>query len=193
MTEIWKPVLGWEELYEVSNLGQVRSLDRVVWYKGRYGNTCRRTFKGKILRPCRNQGYLDVVLACQDYTKSCQVHRLVAQAFVDNPDNKPQVNHINGVKHDNRAENLEWVTRSENIKHAVNKGLFVPVLTEEFNAHIGQLSGNSCPAICTETGDKFQSCAHADRVLNYSPGCVAWAIKNNKPTHGLHFEVITAG
>lgn len=192
MTEVWKPVLGWEGLYQVSNLGQVRSLDRVVCYTGRYGNTCHRTFKGKILRPCRNQGYLDVVLACQDYTKSCQVHRLVAQVFVDNPDNKPQVNHINGVKDDNRADNLEWVTSSENIKHAVGKGLFVPVLTDEFKTRIGQLSKNSCPVICTDTGDRFKSCAEADRMLNFSPGSVAWAIRNDKPTHGLHFEIITA-
>lgn len=68
-------------------------------------------------------GYLGVVLCKNGKTKLIAVHRLVAMHFIPNPENKPQVNHKNGVKNDNAAENLEWVTQSENMKHAVKTGL----------------------------------------------------------------------
>lgn len=109
--EIWKPVVGFEGLYEVSNLGQVRSLDRQT----------RGGFKpSRILKPQTQwTGYTQVGLTRpgqrQQYKK---IHVLVAEAFLPNPDNKPQMNHKNGIRNDNRLENLEWVTISENHKHA---------------------------------------------------------------------------
>ena len=108
--EIWKDVAGYEGLYQVSSEGRVKSLERKV-PKG----DGERTVKERILKPsddCR--GYLRVDLRDGDKQKHFKVHRLVCEAFHENPDNKPQVNHINEIKTDNRASNLEWATAREN-------------------------------------------------------------------------------
>lgn len=76
------------------------------------------------LKQCDNsKGYLKVHLNLDGKAKQCKVHRIIAEAFIDNPLNKPMVNHINGIKDDNRAENLEWVTNKENAIHAAKEGL----------------------------------------------------------------------
>lgn len=116
MEEIWKDIEGYGGYYQVSTLGRVRSIDRVV--KGKNGRDY--TKKGKILKPFNFGGYLNVGLFGTLSKPTQAVHRLVAFAFIPNPENKPCVNHINGVKTDNRLENLEWVTNYENSQHAIN-------------------------------------------------------------------------
>ena len=112
--EIWRPVVGYEGLYDVSSYGRVRSLDRYV--KGRYGNY--RLHKGKILSPAKDTtGYLKVVLACNGKCKTIKVHRLVAQVFILNPDNLLEVNHKDEDKTNNRVENLEWCNRKYNCNY----------------------------------------------------------------------------
>jgi hypothetical protein len=107
MVEIWKDVVGYESIYEISNFGNVKSF--------KYG-------KEKI-RKLRNDkdGYLLINLCKDKKVKTFKIHRLVAQAFIPNPDNKPQINHIDGNKSNNKVDNLEWVTNKENSKHAVEK------------------------------------------------------------------------
>ena len=115
MEEIWLYVEGTCNLYQVSNLGNVRSLDRVSVTK--HGVHTPR--KGKLLRQANDKnGYKLIGVQVNSIKKIAKVHRLVAQAFVSNPDNLPCVNHINGIKHDNRAENLEWVSYSQNTVHS---------------------------------------------------------------------------
>lgn len=118
MIENWKDVVGYEGLYQVSSLGTVKSLDRVV--SNHQGSGVRR---GKIMSFTECKGYHRVILTKNAKHKSPFVQRLVAEAFIPNPENKKEVNHLNGVKTDNRACNLEWVTPSENMKHAYDKGL----------------------------------------------------------------------
>ncbi|UGO50839.1 HNH endonuclease [Bacillus phage vB_BanS_Sophrita] len=117
--ETWKTVIGYENIYEVSDLGRVRSVDRVVDSGGR-----KFLRKGKILGLYKRQEkYLTVSLSKEGKSKTFTVHRLVALHFLDNQDDKLDVNHIDGNKENNHASNLEWVTRSENVIHAHKSGL----------------------------------------------------------------------
>lgn len=122
--EEWPDVIGWEQYYEVSNLGNIRSKDRLRKHS-RSGNYY--VFKGRPIKvyPYEND-YTQVELNAGGLKKTYYVHRLVAQAFIPNLDNKPQVNHIDGDKSNNCVTNLEWVTRSQNMRHAADIGLWNP-------------------------------------------------------------------
>jgi hypothetical protein len=124
MKEIWKPIAGYENLYEVSSAGRVRRLETIVSEKSRYGKTRMVKHKARILKPCKTaRGYLLVVLCGQGGQKSHMVHRLVASAFCQKPNGRDVVNHIDNIHTNNRAENLEWCTQKENVNHAIKLGV----------------------------------------------------------------------
>lgn len=120
--EVWADIEGYEGLYQISNQGATRSLDREVIYP--QGHT--RIQRGKTLKPDINNGYECVRLYRDKMGKWKKIHRLVAMAFIPNPENKEQVNHKNGIKNNNRVENLEWNTQLENMQHAAKNGL-IPI------------------------------------------------------------------
>lgn len=106
MQETWKDILGYEGFYKISSIGRVY--------------ICRTN---KIKASHSRNTYLSVLLSKNAITKNFTIHRLVAVAFLPNPLNKAQVNHINGIKTDNRVENLEWSTSLENIRHSIENNL----------------------------------------------------------------------
>lgn len=164
MVEVWLPVKGWETLYEVSNLGRVRSLTR------------NKTIKKQHLIPT---GYWAVALSVKHKTFSRRVHRLVAEAFIPNPENKPQVNHIDGDRKNNNAANLEWVTQRENSLHATYT--------------LGKNPSNwlSKKVKCLETGQVFISQHEAARKMGLNQGHINHALRGVCETHGgYHWEYV---
>lgn len=120
MKEVWEDIQEYEGFYQVSNLGRVRSLDRTVPAKNGKIKFCKGGIKAQSENSC---GYLRVMLSKNKKNTHILVHRLVAAAFLENPDNHKQVNHINGNKKDNSIDNLEWISGLENIKHSIETGL----------------------------------------------------------------------
>ena len=117
--EVWLPVKGYEGIYEISNKGRLKSLPRMV------DNYTKKTlFKGGIRKESLDSyGYVKYNMSKDSVTKGMLAHRIVALAFIPNPEKRPQINHINAVKTDNRVENLEWCTPMENIHHSMEMGL----------------------------------------------------------------------
>lgn len=122
--EEWKPVSGCEGFYEVSNLGRVRNVRQA-----------RGTHPGRILSENRANRYATVIFTRDGRYWQPKIHLLVAKAFLDPVKGKPEVHHKNGLRYDNRAENLQYVTRQENVDHAVRTGLWKP--------HYGEACGNA--------------------------------------------------
>lgn len=121
--EIWKDIKGYEGFYQISNLGKVKSLKRTISFRR---NGVNNTIKVKtiILSPGKYRGgYLQVSLNKRGKGTTNKMHRLVGQAFIPNPENKPCINHLNGIKTNNYAQNLEWCTYEENNRHAIKHKL----------------------------------------------------------------------
>lgn len=159
MSRMWKPIPGFEGLYIVSDFGQVRGLKR-----------------GHCLRPNRKRtGYLQVTLSRGGVNHYRDVHRLVAQAFLPNPEGKPQVNHKNGQKSDNRACNLEWVTESENQRHRFEV--------------LGHRGHTARPVVCLETGSVYPSAKAAAEDIGCNRSSVSQCcLGTRKSCKNLHFK-----
>ena len=118
--EIWKDIKEYKGRYQISTLGKVKSVTRNI------SDSIDRNYllTGRILKTSNDgHNYRCICLDNKKNRKTYKIHRLVAQAFIDNPEKKKEVNHKNGIKNDNRVINLEWCSRSENIQHAMQIGL----------------------------------------------------------------------
>jgi len=141
--EVWKSIKGFENYYEVSNLGNVKRKEGTSHLKPK-----------NLKHLLDKDGYRRVNLKVSQKTNSKIVHRLIAEAFIDNPENKPQVNHINGIKGDNTLSNLEWCTLSENRRHAYSTGLQNGLTRRGVKNNFSKLTENQVRSIRMEyTGD----------------------------------------
>lgn len=156
--EVWREVVGFNS-YEVSNYGRIRN------------SITRRILKTSL----NTYGYqhFSVRVGENIKRKYLTVHRVVAEAFIPNLNNYPQVNHKNGVKTDNRIENLEWCSVSENRKHAHRVGLWK--------------SKREVPVLCVETGKTFRSMQEASRECGFFEGSISQSVRKGHSCYGYHF------
>lgn len=169
--EIWKDIPGWENRYQVSSLGRIRSLNfkQTKKIKVMSGITDIRGYKSIAFRPNGSKSK----------QKHYMIHRLVAKTFIPNPENKPFVNHKNGIRDDNRRENLEWVTKSENETHKIYE--------------LDKLSGSMIPpkpVKCVETGEVYRSQCEAARMNGVTQGAISKATLNGGTSAGYHWIFI---
>lgn len=178
MNEIWKAVPGYQGSFEVSNLGNFRSLDRMV--PSKYGTL--RNYPGKLLKVEQmGDGYKRIVLMKNSKKKRYMCHRLVAETFIENPNNLPYVNHLDGNRGNNITTNLEWCTKEENERHAIDT--------------LGKsMKGKTSPkaVLCIELNKTFKSMRQAvlflgERACNEG---IKKAIEANRPYHGYNFKFI---
>lgn len=176
MKEIWKPIEDFEGYYEISNLGRVRSLDRLILrhYKNRDKWI---TWKGRIMAlHLRHDGYPKVDLYKEHKRYEYAVHRLVALAFVPNPGNKPEVDHVNTVRTDARACNLRWVNRSENNLN--------PITNKRMSEASKKRGGK--PVVQYDKSGNFIAEYPSLRAASKATGYHAVTISNN--TKGIHIN-----
>lgn len=172
--EIWKDIKGYEGLYQVSNLGRIKSLGRTQRCQGNK----QEYRKERIMKQHLRGGYYQVSLCKNSKHKHFGVHRLVALVFLDNPEAKEEVNHKNGIKTDNRVDNLEWVTRSENAIHAYRELKINPA--------------NARKIKCVETGKIYSSTKEAAKELKINLSQINNVIAKRygcKTAGGLHWEI----
>ena len=155
--EEWRDLNGYEGLYMVSNKGRIATLERIARH---------RLMSSNILKPCINpNGYYLVALSKKGVSKSYLLHRLIAQTFIDNPENKPMVDHIDTDKLNNCVENLQWCTCEENMSN--------PKTIQKMNSHGGAKSKRSIPIIRVSLKD--------GSIKTY--GCIKEALKDNRINH----------
>lgn len=183
--EIWKDIAGYEGIYQASNLGRVRSLDRI---------DCRgRTLKGRMIKPYRDgkEGYVAISLNKNREENRVKLHRLIASVFIRPPLDGEQVNHINGVRDDNHLSNLEWVTCQQNIRHS-----FDVLNKKPSGGHTGKTGRKhhcSKAVVATRLSDGtkllFGSTAEAARVLGISSGSIPRCCNGKyRSSHGYSFS-----
>ena len=188
--EVWKEIDGYNQRYEVSNYGRVRSKDMVV--NGRLQN-CHK-IKGRILKPYTDkEGYKGVVLCINQKRKTFRLHRLVAAAFIPNPDNKPCVDHIDGDRTNNHADNLRWVTCLENNNNPITKKRLSENNARNMQGKEGVLHPNSKPVkmmkngICLKT---YQS-IHLAKKDGFNDTLIIRCCKGRMKKHkGYNWEYI---
>lgn len=172
--EIWKDIDGYEGIYQVSNLGNVKSCERVVTSGLRQVKVAKR-----MMSACKNnKGYPVVLLSKAGKYRTHSVHRLVAESHIPNPNNYTQVNHKDGIKHNNNSENLEWCTCTMNIQHAYATGL----ITLE-----GRAPTRCLRIIHTPTGRIYNSIKEAAEHLHINYKTLHFRLRKNSKRNTLQY------
>ena len=180
MNEVWRDVVGYEGLYQVSNLGRVRSIDRVTFSTGTMREDANYHFKGKLLKQGNKNAsispYKQVVLYKDRKHKTYGVHRLVAEAFIPNPNNLPQVNHKDENPSNNNVNNLEWCTAKYNVNYGT--------ATKRRANKIRNNAYNQKAVICIDTGIEYCNSFDAERKTGINSNRIKECCKGNYNTAG---------
>lgn len=188
MEEVWKDIKGYEGLYQVSNLGRVKSLDHWTYRRFNFGVCKNMFYKGMILKHITDtDGYAIVSLSGQEKQMLKKVHRLVANAFIPKIEGKDIVNHKDGNKKNNVVSNLEWCTPKENTIHCYRVlGYVVP---EERRAKLGMK--NRKKVQCVETGEIFESYKMASLWLGCNENRISHHLRGaSKTAGGYHWRAV---
>ena len=169
--EIWKNVIGYESKYEISNYGRVKSKEIFVFYNhSKTGERLSKIHKERILKTSFCKGYNTISLSLNGVLTKYRLCRLVAINFIENKSNKPCVNHIDGVKTNDKASNLEWVTYKENMQHAYKNNLVkIPK---------GDECSNSIKVKCIKTNKQFDTIKEAAKYLNIDSSTLSRKLRN---------------
>jgi len=181
--EEWRDIKGYEGLYQVSNIGRVKSLERTVPRK----NGRRQTIRERILKPSTDRdGYLRVVLCNSNGNrKTFKVHRLACEAFHENPEDKPCVNHIDEKKTNNTVSNLEWCTVKENINHGTHNERVSKAVAKALSKPVGQYTRDG------ELIKVWQSAREVERQLGFDPSSISKvALGKQKTAYGYVWKYI---
>ena len=172
--EEWKPIKGYEGRYEVSSMGKVRSVRRTIIQKDRSEFPCNRQWGGWMLKGDEKKGggYPRVVLYKNGKRHRVLIHRLVCEAFIPNPDNKPFVNHKDGNPNNNQVSNLEWCTCKENVQHAIN------ILGHDPSNYASK------KILCVETGVVYRSLTEASKKTGTNLGKICMVARGFRNTAG---------
>lgn len=183
MKEIWKDINNYEGLYQVSNLGNIKSLDKIIKQKNKVNQYQKHLYKGKVLKKqIQKNGYEVVNLYKEQQMSKKLVHRLVANAFISNESNMKYINHKDNNRKNNNVNNLEWCTQKENINYAYKKGNKIPPNMKK----IFQLNNeerilnifNSITEAERKTGIKASNISKCCRNLREKAGGYKWKYAN---------------
>ena len=173
MPEEWRDVVGFEGFYQISNYGRVKSLDRmqtVIWN----GKEVLKPIKGRIIAQSKqNGGYMMANLSASSRRREMTIHRMVAMAFIDNPQHLKEVNHKDGDKSNNAVWNLEWCDRSENLRHRARV--------------LGQ-RGNAVSVRCVDTGKVYAAIKDAADAVGVTGAAIQIAMKKGQRSGGYRWE-----
>lgn len=169
MIENWRDIEGYEGYYQVSNSGRIKS--------------SRKVYKEQLLKHFDNgQGYSVVMFRVNKEYKHFRVHRLVASAFIPNPENKPYINHIDGNKSNNKVDNLEWCTRSENELHAYRTGLKQGYWTGKKESHTTKKVNQY--SLADELIGEYKSVVGASNWTGINKNCIARVARGERNNAG---------
>lgn len=184
MNEIWKPIPNYEGYYEASTTGKVRSVERTIILKDKLGKDRPCVFKGRELKTCTRKYHstnsmprLQVVLSKDGVAKPIDLHRLIALTFVENKNGYETVNHIDGNPLNNSADNLEWISREENIRHAFKNNLIHTMKP------VAMLNPDTREVLKVFAGE-----AEACRRIGVRQGKIRRSIQNKWKCHGYYWR-----